>query len=178
MPIRTIAIPAITPKQLSRFESRIERIPFSECWLWAGANKGTGYGMVSLGDHGGRHVKVSAHRLMYSIHFGDIPDGMLVLHSCHNGHLGCVTPWHLKLGTAKDNTADCIAIGRDRSGKKSPTITGSRNHNARLTEELVKQIRAEYKLGITTHRKLARKYGVGKTTIQHALYHDNWQHID
>ena len=176
MPLRTIAIPAITPKQLSRFESRIERIPFSECWLWAGANKGTGYGMVSLGDHGGRHVKVSAHRLMYSIHFGDIPDGMLVLHSCHNGHLGCVTPWHLSLGTAKENSADMVACGRcsfDREDRRGESVGTSK-----LTDNDVVEIRAKHKQGGITQRELAKEYRISEPTISEVIRCKIWQHID
>jgi hypothetical protein len=51
-----------------------------------------------------------AHRMSWEMHFGPIPEGMLVLHHCDVRR--CVRPDHLFLGTARDNTRDMIAKGR------------------------------------------------------------------
>lgn len=88
------------------FESRVELVPFSECWLWNGSRSDRGYAMFA--DN-------RAHRLMYERHNGHIPDGMHVLHTCHNGHMGCVTPHHLKIGTHKENMRDKVLCGNHRN---------------------------------------------------------------
>lgn len=76
------------------------------CWLWTGHVKKGGYGQFSL-----THTRpVGAHRYSYELHNGAVPAGLFVMHSCDTP--ACVNPAHLTIGTAKDNTADMIAKGR------------------------------------------------------------------
>lgn len=51
--------------------------------------------------------KKLAHRLAYELFRGEIPTGLLVRHTCDIKL--CVNPYHLILGTAKDNAADRTA---------------------------------------------------------------------
>lgn len=58
-----------------------------------------------------------AHRLTYVVAKGDIPPGMVVMHSCD--YPPCCNPDHLSLGTHKDNMSDCRAKGRYPSANKT-----------------------------------------------------------
>ena len=68
------------------------------CWNWIGSLS-KGYGQIR---HDGRVMK--PHRVMYEIHRGPIPKGLLVRHLCHNRV--CMNPWHLEVGTYQDNRWD------------------------------------------------------------------------
>jgi hypothetical protein len=64
-------------------------------------------------------------------------------------------------------------------GKKRPEhskkMSGENNPKAKLTLELVRQIRNEYALGGTSYRKLAAIYGVDFTTIADIIKNKIWK---
>lgn len=94
-----------------RFWARVRKT--ESCWVWKGATCGpSGYGRIARGRRGEFHKKNSAlvHRLSWELHNGPIPEGLLVLHRCDNPP--CIRPDHLFLGTAKDNSDDKCAKGR------------------------------------------------------------------
>lgn len=86
------------------------------CWIWTGSVNAKGYGQMSQGRRGLRPLQT--HRVSWQLHYGQIPDGLLVLHSCDNPR--CVRPDHLFLGTAADNTADMVAKERGRWQRNAP----------------------------------------------------------
>src|SRR5438445_5858139 len=51
----------------------------SGCWLWS-ASRANGYGQIGSGGHDGRPF--GAHRVSWELHFGPIPDGLDVCHTC------------------------------------------------------------------------------------------------
>lgn len=111
--------------------------PRKECWKWQGSYHG-GYG---------RWGRELAHRASWRIHnHKSIPKHKVIRHLCHNPQ--CVNPFHLCLGTQKQNMADMIQAGRQGFVRK-------------LTPAQIKQIRASDQ----TLGKLAKLYGVSTTTI-------------
>lgn len=76
-------------------------VPFAGCWLWHGAVskcKGGGYGLIYVG---GKEVVKSAHRVVYELERGAIPNGMDLDHLCRVRT--CVNPAHLEPVTRKEN---------------------------------------------------------------------------
>ena len=76
------------------------------CIEWQGSCNSKGYGQMNVG----LKSPVLASRYSYALHKGVFDAKLCVLHHCDNPK--CVAPYHLFLGTKKDNSADCIKKGR------------------------------------------------------------------
>lgn len=148
-----------------RFHDKFVPDPNSGCWLWTGAVKELGYGVIGLGHREDGTAK--AHRVAYQLYKGDIPQGMNVLHSCDLPC--CVNPAHLRLGTLSDNSRDCVSRGRH----KIPNNRGERATWAKLNAEKVAQIKKRELAG-TAYAKL---YGVSKSTIYQIWSGRNWSTV-
>jgi len=78
------------------FLARIKDYSNTEmCWEWTGGKRARGYAKFHRGK------SLSAHRYVYSITIGRIPEGMEVHHTCLNK--SCVNPSHLELKTLDEH---------------------------------------------------------------------------
>lgn len=141
-----------------RFWAKVNKT--DDCWIWLGGTSNNRYG--SFATHFKQRT-LSSHRVSYEYHFGAIPQGLYVCHSCDN--VLCVNPAHLFLGTAKDNQQDSKAKGRN--------CAGERNGRALVTPEIVKAIREE----VGTLANIGAKYGIAISTVSDIRKHRTWQHI-
>lgn len=71
-----------------------------------------GYGKICF-----NYKKYFAHRLMWELVFGEIPDDMCICHKCDNP--SCLNIDHLFIGTVRDNNLDKINKGRDHNKSKT-----------------------------------------------------------
>lgn len=99
-----------TPEQ--RYWAKVDKS--GDCWTWIGFRDRNGYGQFHYGG-GSNHVL--AHRFVYELEVGPIPEGLELRHLCDNGHLGCVTPSHLVPGTKSQNMIDLSHAGTRKNQK-------------------------------------------------------------
>lgn len=96
-----------------RFWAKVDKS--GDCWIWtayAHPSRDRLYGQFTIG-----RKKLRAHRFSYEMTHGEIPDGYVIDHICHNTL--CVKPAHLQAVTVKEN-------GENRSGPPKNSSTGVR----------------------------------------------------
>lgn len=155
------------------------------CWNWMGTKNNSGYGVFRI-----RGKVIRAHRYSFEIFYGPIPVGKFICHHCDNP--ACVSPKHLFVGTAKENSADMMKKGRnmhvvkpwtlphgDRNGTRTRPDTvrkGEKIEWHKLTADEVVQIRERYWSGETAI-VLGKEFGVYKSTIYKAVYGFKWKSV-
>ena len=137
------------------------------CWGWKAFRDRKGYARMNVRT-AEWHRSISAHRVSWVIHNGDIPAEMNVLHHCDNPE--CSNPAHLYLGTHEQNMRDMKERGRAKGAGKPGEGCG----HAKLTTESVLRIRAA---SDQSRADLARAYGVSKGTIALIQRRKTWRHI-
>lgn len=136
---------------LERFWEKVDKNAPNGCWVWGGCKWWNGYGVY----YAAPKTRVKAHRYSWELHFGPIPDGLVVCHSCDNP--SCVNPSHLWLGQQHQNVAD-----RDRKGRHRP-LRGQDNGKSKLSKMDARIIKSH--TGVLSQRYLARVFGVAQSTI-------------
>lgn len=138
----------------------------TDCWEWMGAKKPSGYGNVRID----KKYRL-AHRVSWEITNFEIPDGMIVCHTCDNP--SCCNPHHLMLGTIKSNAADMVKKGRAYTG--DTLGVGVNNVNAKLDWDSVTEIRDLYINNIYFQYELAELYGVTQPAIGSIVRNETWR---
>lgn len=128
------------------------------CWEWPGFRDKNGYGRANFNGK-----TTVAHRAVYQLTGGVIPEGMNLCHRCDNPP--CCRPDHMFIGTQKDNCQDAKAKARHSHGE--------RNGSAKLSEEAVREIRSS---GLTQWG-LADKFGVTQSAIWAVIHRRAWAHV-
>lgn len=81
-----------------RFWEKVQKLD-SGCWRWTAGLAKAGYGSFNAGGRPPRYI--SAHDFSYELHFGPVPEGLELDHTCRNRW--CVNPDHLEPVTHKVN---------------------------------------------------------------------------
>lgn len=146
-------------KNGTRFEWFMDKVSLntvSGCWEWIGARDGNGYGRFGR-DGGGSML---SHRFSYSSFIGEVSPELDVCHSCDNPR--CVNPYHLFLGTAKDNVADAVMKGRQAA---PPIHSGENHHKAKLKDDEVYMLLELHSTGIHSQRQLAKMFCISQPQV-------------
>ncbi len=147
------------------FATPTKKMP-NGCILWEGSSNGK-YGRIPIVF--GKNKMVGAHRLSYELMVGPLGPGMEACHNCPGGDTPlCVNPVHLFAGSSAENTADCIAKGRNARGERSGC--------AKFTDNQVHSIRLRNHLG-ESYIYLAYQFGVKESTIKDICLYKTWKHL-
>src|SRR3954464_11133327 len=95
-------LPDLSAQIVNRFWSKVKILP-SGCWEWQAAH--VRYGSVWINP-----PCYLPHRVAYKIYYCVDPEELKVCHSCDNTI--CCNPFHLWLGTQRENCIDMSQKGR------------------------------------------------------------------
>lgn len=130
------------------------------CWVWK-ADKGAGYPGFRVS---GQHQR--AHRYIWQKANGRaLVAGECVCHACDNPR--CVNPVHLFVGSHSDNM-------KDRSRKGRFHCRGEDNPRAKVTRQVVADIRAQYAKGGIRQVDLGKQYGIAQNSVSKIVNQTTW----
>jgi HNH endonuclease len=96
----TSVIDNVNERFWQRVWNRLEKLlpdrPENACWEWQGYKTDKGYGQLSI-----LNKSYMAHRLIYELFIGSIPDELVIDHLCRNR--SCCNPTHLEAVTDREN---------------------------------------------------------------------------
>lgn len=133
---------------LKRIFSKVnnEKLEKDECWIYGKNNKisrkGSGHPQIYFDSN----KNVLIHRLLYHNFIEDVPEfdnknkNFQINHKCSHLNNGkCINPWHMYLGSHKDNMND---------SKKENTFNkikhpgwGKQHHNSKFTNEDIENMK-------------------------------------
>lgn len=149
----------------SRFFAKCKPSDTTDCIEWFGAADKLGYGRFSF--EGKPRL---AHRIAYMLHYGErLPDDVVLMHTCDNPK--CVNPAHLVAGTQSDNMWDKVRKGRHNFKGYD---AGTKNPNAKLTEDQVRAIRLDNR----SATEIAKAFGISRPVASKIIRRELWRHVE
>ena len=146
----------------------IQNLHKNDCWIWNGTvsdkiNKGHQHGIIWYNKK-----YVCVHRIMYHNYIEDVPEythnGLIVLHNCSHINNGrCINPWHMRLGSKKDNTLDAM-----KENTLNLLKSNEENHMSKLKNKEVLEIR-ELKNNGLSQKEIGKKYGINQSQVSRYL---------
>lgn len=147
----------------SRFWPKVAKRGDDDCWLWTASTTPQGYGCLRVAGK-----TRTAHTLAWEFGRGPIPAGMFVCHTCDVR--ACCNPSHLFIGTPADNAQDMGRKGRHPGNG----LRHDRHPNARLTSQIVADIRAHVAAGVS-QSEMARRVGVTVAQVNNIVLGKQWK---
>lgn len=153
----------------------VKELDEKKCWIWDkkiwDTKKGHQHSKIWYNKKG-----VLTHRIMYHNFIEDVPEyeypyQNILLHKCsHENNGKCINPWHLKLGTPKENSQDALH-------ENTLTIykNNERNPNSKLTNNQIEEIR-KLKNSNLTQKEIAKKYNINQSQV--SRYFNKTRNID
>jgi len=139
----------------------------SECIL-ALSFTDDGYPRINLYQERSKHFVRKIHQLVLEAFVGPCPEGMEARHL--NGNKLDNRLANLTWGTRLENM-------RDRKEQGGYDLRGEKHPSNKLTDKQVIEIRKMHASGKLTHRAIANKYNVCRSTITCILRGKTWSHI-
>lgn len=137
----------------------LDRVKISKrtgCWLWQ-KSTAAGYGQFGIKRPNKKLKVVRAHRFVYELVYGKVPNKILVRHvKCRNRR--CCNPSHLKAGTYTDNYYDSADTHERAYARRRGKPAHNRQPlmvNGKLYQSIIQAIK-ELHIG---HKKL-KKIGI------------------
>ena len=123
------------------------------CWIWFGATKPDGYGVMNVN---GKHAR--AHRVSYEAFVGPIPAGLVIDHLCCQKN--CVNWRHLEPVTNSENTkrftATIAKLDQKSHCKNGHKLSGPASVVYRMNGRYRTQLCRE--CALTTNRRAGAKF--------------------
>lgn len=132
------------------------------CLEWTASTVG-GYGRLRVDGK-----NEYAHRVAWTIAYGEIPTSKCVLHRCDNRK--CVRSDHLFVGTRGDNNADMVAKGRNSPAR------GKSNGRSKITDGIVHRIFV-LRSNSWTLQAIADAVGLSNPNVDRILRRRRWRHV-
>lgn len=133
------------------------------CYNWQLSTSSNGYGKYFSQE---QRRYVAAHRRIWELTKGAIPEGLYVCHKCDNKR--CINVEHLFIGTPKDNILDMVAKDKQPKG---------RTHGmSKLAETVVLEILYYIAAGWRTC-DICKLYKLSWNSVNDIRTQRTWKHI-
>src|SRR5690606_15400880 len=117
-----------------------------------------------------KRIVTGAHRLVWTYFNGPIPEGMTTNHK--NGVKDDNRPANLELATYSEQRHHAIKV----LGARHHDVRGSKHPKTKLTEEMVREMRAMREQG-TKVKEIAARYSMKTRAVSAICNHRTWKHI-